>query len=236
MTLDYDEFLRPACSRTNLDIFLVRRSILEALKDRQPSFDGIVLDIGCGHAPYKSIIVTPPSRAKMYVGLDLSGGNYYAKPDLIWDGETIPLRDNTIDSAIATEVFEHCPVPEKIMREAVRVLKPGASLFFTVPFLWPLHEVPHDEYRYTPFALRRHLLNAGFARITLAALGGWDRSLAQMLGLWVRRRPMGERQRALLSTILLPVVAFLDKRDTCPKEFRDSTMITGIAGVAQKIG
>jgi len=29
----------------------------------------------------------------------------------------------------------------------VRVLKPGGLLFLTLPFLWPLHSVPNDEYR-----------------------------------------------------------------------------------------
>jgi hypothetical protein len=52
------------------------------------------------------------------------------------------------------------------------MLKPGSLLFFTVSFLWPLHDVPRDAYRYTPFALERHLRNSGFAQIKLKALGG----------------------------------------------------------------
>jgi len=101
------------------------------------------------------------------------------------------LRDclwQRIEDSIATEVFEHCPDPEIVMKEIWRVLKLGGILFFTVPFLWNLHETPYDEYRYTPFALKRHLTQSGFTEIEIKAMGGWDAALAQMLGLWVRRR------------------------------------------------
>ena len=120
------------------------------------------------------------------------------------------------------------------MRESLRVLKPGGLLFFTVPFLWPLHDVPHDEYRYTPFALERHLRNSGFVQIKLKALGGWDASLAQMIGLWVVRRPMSSRKRSILSRLALPIVRYLARHDRLPQEFDESLMITGLSGTAIK--
>ena len=120
------------------------------------------------------------------------------------------------------------------MRETLRVLRPGGLLFFTVPFLWPLHDVPFDEYRYTPFALERHLQRAGFANVTLRALGGWDASVAQMIGLWVRRRPMSAVRRAILSTCAVPIVRYLLAVDRPSPQFGESTMITGIAGTARK--
>lgn len=105
----------------------------------------------------------------------------------------------------------------------------------TVPFLWNLHEVPHDEYRYTPFSLERHLKNSGFSEIVLKPTGGWYASMAQMLGLWVRRAPMSERKRRILSRILKPVVAYLIKRGAREiLSFKDGQMITGIYGFAKK--
>jgi len=87
------------------------------------------------------------------------------------------------------------------MKEIWRVLKPGGILFFTVPFLWNLHEIPYDEYRYTPFALKRHLTQSGFNEIEIKAMGGWDAALAQMLGLWVRRRFNKTKKQKVLRII-----------------------------------
>ncbi len=230
---EHHDFLNPLCLPTTLDVFVVRRVILNALCQQLGGLSGTVLDIGCGYMPYKSLVLGPPSRAEKYIGLDLKD-NIYQKPDLEWDGRTIPLDDGSVDFALATEVFEHCPEPELVMREALRVLKPGGPLFFTLPFLWPLHNVPYDEYRYTPFAIERHLRNSGFGQIKLKALGGWDASLAQMIGLWVRRRPMSSHRRAILSRLALPVVRYLAGRDRPPQTFDESSMITGISGSATK--
>lgn len=230
----HQEFLNPLCTPSTLDTFLVRRSILEALQRRLSNLNGLVLDIGCGYMPYKPLVLAPPSRATKYLGLDIKGEGYLIKPDLFWDGTRMPLQDNSVDCAIATEVFEHCQTPVILMRESLRVLKPGGLLFFTVPFLWPLHDVPHDHYRYTPFSLERHLLDAGFTKISLEALGGWDKSLAQMIGLWVRRRPISSGKRAILSILALPIVRWLSRNPEPAEAFAESCMITGMAGTAIK--
>jgi SAM-dependent methyltransferase len=173
------------------------------------------------------------SAVEQYLALDIPGC-MYSSPSLHWDGLTMPLATDSVDCAIATEVLEHCPTPLSVLDEVHRVLRPGGVFFFTVPFLWPLHDVPNDEFRFTPFALRRLLGKAGFSEIELGALGGWDASLAQMVGLWVRRSPMSSRKRAILSMIALPIVRCLLRRDRPPAQFEESSMITGLWGAATK--
>lgn len=221
----------------NLDRYLIRSSIYNAIKFSLPNFKGNLLDIGCGKMPYKKFIVEN-SSVDTYVGLDIENALQYdsdIKPDFSWDGINMPFKSDSFDTAFATEVLEHCPQPEVILTETYRVLKNDGCLFFTVPFLWPLHEVPHDEYRYTPFALSRLLREAGFKNIDMKATGGWHASMAQMLGLWARRAPIKNNKRKWLSGILKPVIKQLIQKDQQSKlEFTEGQMITGLYGIAFK--
>jgi len=201
------------------------------------SFSGTVLDVGCGHMPYKSLLLSPPSRAERYIGLDLPH-NLYGQADVEWDGKTIPLPDASVDSCLFTEVLEHCPDGGAVLKEVWRVLKPGGFLFLTVPFIWPLHTVPNDEYRYTPFSLKRLLTGAGYSVSKIEATGGRNAVLSIMLGLWVRRRPLTSRvhlvTKPLLSLLLWPVIWLLFRSDIRPMEFEESTLIVGLSATACK--
>lgn len=55
----------------------------------------------------------------------------------------IPFQNNTFDYVISTEVFEHIPNPYKAFNEIHRILKPGGSHIFTVPY----SEQEDDEIR-----------------------------------------------------------------------------------------
>jgi glycosyltransferase involved in cell wall biosynthesis/SAM-dependent methyltransferase len=228
-----DKFLEPKLTSDFLDLYHIRKSIRDSLIENLPSFYGTVLDIGCGTMPYKNIILARHDRVERYIGMDL-GNRPGTTPDVVWDGITIPMDNHSVDCAIATEVLEHCPDIDRFLGETYRVLKPGGLFFFTIPFLWPMHEVPHDEHRYTPFSIERRLREAGFPQIRLKAFGGWDASLAQLLGLWARRRPMRYPLRLLLSLFLRPLCAVLFHLDNPPSLFQEDTMITGLSGTARK--
>jgi ubiquinone/menaquinone biosynthesis C-methylase UbiE len=220
----------------NLDNYYIRTSIFNALKSCLPFFKGKLLDVGCGKMPYKEYILKH-SKVENYAGLDISTAIEYdkeVKPDYTWDGNTIPFENETYDTVMATEVLEHCPMPAQTLNEMYRVLRKDGYLFLTVPFLWTLHEIPHDEYRYTPFALQRLLKETGFANIEIKATGGWHASLAQMLGLWVRRSGLTKRKKKYLSKLLKPIIYYLMKKDRLPTHFSEGLMITGLFVLAKK--
>jgi len=218
------------------DIYYIRTSIFNAINASLPCFNGKMLDIGCGQMPYREYILSQ-SAVREYVGLDIEAALVYdknVKPNYTWDGKRMPFEDNSFDCAFGTEVLEHCPDPEIVLKETSRVLKPGGVFFFTVPFLWNLHEVPHDEYRYTPFSLERHLKNSGFNKIEIHTTGAWHASMAQMLGLWVKRSRLSPMMKRLLYLVIYPAyrwLLMLSKREKI--KFSEGVMITGLYGTAQ---
>tara|TARA_R100000935_G_C2840849_1_gene170871 strand:- start:4175 stop:4888 length:714 start_codon:yes stop_codon:yes gene_type:complete len=232
-----NQFTHPKLNLANLDNYNIRRSILNALESNLINFEGEMLDVGCGRMPYKEIILKN-SEVINYTGVDIHSALEYVsgvKPDYYWDGQTLPFSANSFECIIATEVLEHCPSPEIILKEILRVLKPGGFFFLTVPFLWSLHEVPHDEYRYTPFSLERHLKSSNFRNINIKATGGWHASMSQMLGLWIMRSPMGKFKRKLLSFFIKPLMKLLNSLDK-PNyiQFNEGQMITGLYATAIK--
>lgn len=232
-----DNFIEIPFSYRNLDRYIVRTAILRSLKENLALFGGKLLDAGCGKMPYKGYILNN-SKVEEYVGLDIESARIYdqkIQPDFTWNGVTMPFEDGAFDCAIATEVLEHCPEPEVFLREVHRVLKTDGVLFLTVPFIWNLHEVPFDQYRFTPFSLERHLSNSGFGSIVLKPMGGWHAAMAQMMGLWVRRSGLPSRVKGILSILFKPLMRFLIRMDHRKKVlFEERSMITGLYGSARK--
>lgn len=224
-------------SKSNIDAHVVKSKINLVVSSAAKDFNGWVLDIGCGKMPYRDLIITQ-NKVKKYVGLDLVNAIQYdssIKPDFTWDGIKMPFDSESFETAMATEVLEHCFNPLILLNETFRVLKPGGKFFLTVPFLWPLHEIPNDAYRYTPWSLERLLKESGFSEIQIQPLGGWHAAMAQMTGLWVARSSMGIFSRRILTRLAIPFMKWLLKKEKGKKiTFAEGQMITGLYGTARK--
>lgn len=231
------EFLAMPLRPSTMTFYTARRSILESVKRETASFFGSVLDVGCGFMPYRRLIESVEAVEK-YTGMDLGQPTYYAgvEPDLTWDGRSIPVEDDSFDCIIATEFLEHYAEPRLVLAEIRRVIRPGGLLFATVPFIWNLHEVPHDEYRYTPYSLERLLRAAGFTNVEVKPLGGWNVAVAQMLGLWLGFSPMRRNTRAALRLLCFPIYALLVKCDRLFDGFDglERSMFNGLSVTARK--
>ena len=105
------------------------------------------LDIGAQNGPYASLF---PNR----VGLDIRHGMGVR---IIGDAQALGIRDASFPALLCTEVLEHLPEPQRAVDEMYRVLEPGGTLLLTTRFLFPIHDAPHDYFRYTKYGLR-HLL------------------------------------------------------------------------------
>lgn len=123
-------------TRITLDTFVQRHaSVLRTL------------DIGAQNGPYAAHF---PHR----IALDVQRG---LGVQIIGDAQQLGIRDASFEVVLCTEVLEHLPEPQRAIDEMFRVLEPGGELLLTTRFLFPLHDTPHDYFRYTKYGLR-HLL------------------------------------------------------------------------------
>lgn len=168
-----------------LDTYLIRLSLINAVKDLRIKIGGDVLDLGCGIMPYKEYL-TKNKNVISYKGIDLKDSQYHnaIKPDIYWDGVHIPLNDNSQDWVIITEFLEHYFDTRHILNEIHRVLKPGGKIFFTIPSIYVLHEVPYDYHRFTYFSLEKYFQITNFKKLEINPLGNFNYSLLIILSLW----------------------------------------------------
>ena len=87
---------------------------------------GIHLNLGCGAKMWSG-----------FVNIDFPANWSGRKPDIECDLHAIPLPDGHADSAYAIHVLEHFHryETEDVLREWVRILKPGGKLIVEVPCL-----------------------------------------------------------------------------------------------------
>jgi SAM-dependent methyltransferase len=107
----------------------------------------VVLDLACGLG-YGSAILWDGSEAARVVGLDVDGfAVKYAqanfgplRPTLEFGkGDVCDLSafgDASVDMIVAFETIEHLETPERFLKEARRILKPGGRFICSVPNRW----------------------------------------------------------------------------------------------------
>jgi SAM-dependent methyltransferase len=102
-----------------------------------------VVEFGCGGGV---VLSAAGQLAKEAIGFDIGeialakansrpGRHHALKSDVA----NVPLRDNFADLAYSFEVLEHVWNPADVIREMIRVVKPGGTVFFTTPNDYNMH-------------------------------------------------------------------------------------------------
>ena len=121
----------------------------------QHATEELVLDIGSGRAQgthgYDTYF---PNRHTLNIDPD-------RQPETVGDVHALPFDDGSYTTVLCTEVLEHCHTPQLAIAEMGRVLTSGGVLILTTRFVYPLHDIPQDYFRYTKYGLQ-HLFK------------GWD--------------------------------------------------------------
>lgn len=84
------------------------------------------------------------------VGVDMQDG---PGVDVVHDLEQ-PIDIGLFDHVDCCSVLEHVRCPWLMAENIEHLMRPGASLLVSVPFVWRMHGYPSDYWRMTPEALR----------------------------------------------------------------------------------
>ena len=149
--------------RYHVDLFLQKHlDLLTAFS--------LILDVG-GHKNSKRGInfnLQHSDQRRIYINITADKGT-----DIVTDARLMPFDNNCFEAIICCEVLEHIYDQEKAVREIFRVLKPGGSVFLTVPMIYPIHGDPDDFNRHTDHYWYQKLTEIGFKETSIEKQGGY---------------------------------------------------------------
>lgn len=182
-------------SRKNL-YYLIIKSFNKIKKDKK---NYNVLNIGAG-GEIKNII---RKNFKKVFEIDIDSKR---NPDQIIDlcndrfSKIIRYKPNFV---CIFEVLEHTTNPLKAVNNIYKIINKGDFVLASVPFIFHIHDEPHDYFRFTKFGLK--LLFKDFANVKIYERNGW---LEAIFVIFIRL----EKEKNILSRLLgktFTIIAFL---------------------------
>jgi SAM-dependent methyltransferase len=134
---------------------------------------GRLVDLGCGNVPYYGWYRDQVSDVVCVDWENTVRGTDHLDHVADLNGPLDFLTNDTYDTVLCTDVLEHIHTPEVLISEMVRMTRPGGHIIVAVPFLYWIHEAPHDHHRYTEHKLRHWCEQHGLHIRELITYGGW---------------------------------------------------------------
>lgn len=181
-------------SRDPIEVSVSSRFVVDVVAHYYETYlkdyvSGDLIDLGCGKVPlyhaYRDYVTectcadwesTLHKNPYLDLSIDLN------KP--------LPLLSETFNTIILSDVLEHIAKPDELWREMFRILKPGGKVILNVPFFYKLHEIPHDYFRYTKYALQNFADSSGFKVILLKEMGGLPEVLIDLINKFFYSTPL----------------------------------------------
>jgi ubiquinone/menaquinone biosynthesis C-methylase UbiE len=143
----------------------------------------LILDIGAGTCPYKDLFKHCSYFAldfAKYKGVKKNGQRSYGKINVISDILSIPVKNDSIDLVLCTEVLEHVFDPINAIKEMARVLKKNGTMLITAPLGSGLHQLPYHFYGgFTPEWYKKCFEMNKIYTKSIIPNGGFFKHLAQ---------------------------------------------------------
>jgi SAM-dependent methyltransferase len=201
-----EKYISPASLYITLSAF-------DALKECEKFLDGHLVDLGAGDVPYylwyrdhvdRITCVDWPitSHARKHI-------DFFA--DL---NSRLPMENAMVDTVLLTSVLEHIRKPNILLSEICRVLRPHGHLILGAPFLYHLHEEPHDYYRYTEHAIKDMAEASGFSISHICHYGSAAGVITDIVGkvLFTLTQALANRMPSGISKVINSFAAWLVKK------------------------
>lgn len=190
--------------------FLVRASKVLSRQGLYPFLDAEfsaippgsrVLSVGAGGEVNRRLYSEGASRGFEIVSSDIDP---LRGPDVVADVCSPVFADGSFDVVVMSEVLEHVRSPHHAVDRLHACLRPGGVLLLTAPFLLPIHERPHDYFRYTHYGLR--MLLSEFEEVVIRERNSWPAAVNVVAA----RLAVDERLSSRLAAPLFVLLAFLN--------------------------
>lgn len=170
-----------------------------------------LLDAGAGLKPYASLFrhchyesCDFPECDEFFANLDDgTRAHLTSRHNYVCSLDSIPVEDCSYDFVLCTQVLEHVPDPVGVLRELLRVLKPGATIYLSVPQGYGVHGEPFNFFYFTKYGLDLVLCQAGFEVESIKERGGYFFYLFDRLVYAMPRIVMGYGRLAPLILLIL---------------------------------
>ena len=169
----------PQFIRNLIDPYNLKIQYFVETAAQEISEDQFVLDAGAGECRFKNLFTK-----HHYVGVDSCVGDIrwdYLNLNVVCNLLKLPFKSHVYKAALCVQVLEHVNEPEAVLREVLRVLKPGGIIYLSAPQGWGVHQPPHDYFRFTSYGLKYLMEKAGFEVLSIKPAGGYYNYLANRL-------------------------------------------------------
>jgi SAM-dependent methyltransferase len=145
-------------------------------------------------------------------------------PDIIGDICSYNFDRTQFDVVVMSEVLEHLHSPHLGLKNIHGILKKGGTLILSTPFILPMHDRPHDYFRFTRYGLE--FLLKDFRRVQVEERNSYFEAIDV---LWVRLLQTNSRPSRLLCLVIIPLIFYLKRPLTAllTRLIRTDAMTTG---------
>jgi|ERR1043166_208986 SAM-dependent methyltransferase len=125
------------------------------------------------------------------------------EPDILGDICDYDFGARTFDVIVLSEVLEHVHSPHLAIDNIHRLLSSNGRLILTVPFIFPIHERPHDYFRYTRYGLE--FLLREFKDVRIRERNSW----AEAVNVLAPRLVVDKKRASQIIAPLMVAAAFV---------------------------